>query len=360
MRKRTLIGGGIAAVAVVATIGGVAAAGNGDDGPASHQYTQEQADAATQAALDATGGGTANSVETDNENGATYEVEVTKTDGTTVDVRLDETYRSSSSRATPRSSPRPGPGLAERGQEGVHRLGLARRVGLVLADSVEHVVDLAVEECPGSVVNGLQRRLGVVPGGLEMGRLRRSRALVAVVEAAPMSWRVSAGCRLRGREVLGRLVGGEVEVGGCAASLFLSQETRRCGCWLAWWRTRTVAITATPYIPRTARSRRPCGRRRGSRAVVLLDDIDLRDRQVDHGGQDRRQEDDAGQSGAEADALLAAGQGEQITQVGAERASQDVGQPEGEDRVGAEPPRPGNDRDQAERAGSSPGLVPTR
>jgi hypothetical protein len=29
-------------------------------------------------------------VETDNENGATYEVEVTKPDGTTVDVRLDE------------------------------------------------------------------------------------------------------------------------------------------------------------------------------------------------------------------------------------------------------------------------------
>ena len=36
---------------------------------------------------------TANSVETDNENGATYEVEVTKPDGTTVDVRLDENYQ---------------------------------------------------------------------------------------------------------------------------------------------------------------------------------------------------------------------------------------------------------------------------
>src|SRR5690349_19779577 len=63
-----------------------------DDGPASHQYTQEQADAATKAALEATGGGSANSVETDNENGATYEVEVTKLDGSTVDVRLDENY----------------------------------------------------------------------------------------------------------------------------------------------------------------------------------------------------------------------------------------------------------------------------
>jgi uncharacterized membrane protein YkoI len=71
----------------------VAAATGGDDGPASHQYTQQQADAATQAALRATGGGTANSVETDSENGATYEVEVTKPDGTTVDVRLDEHYQ---------------------------------------------------------------------------------------------------------------------------------------------------------------------------------------------------------------------------------------------------------------------------
>jgi len=54
--------------------------------------TQQQADAATKAALEATGGGTANSVETDSENGATYEVEVTKPDGATVDVRLDENY----------------------------------------------------------------------------------------------------------------------------------------------------------------------------------------------------------------------------------------------------------------------------
>lgn len=40
----------------------------------------------------ATGGGTANSVERDSENGATWEVEVTRADGTTVDVRLDEAY----------------------------------------------------------------------------------------------------------------------------------------------------------------------------------------------------------------------------------------------------------------------------
>ena len=37
-------------------------------------------------------GGTANSVERDSENGATWEVEVRRTDGSTVDVRLDEAY----------------------------------------------------------------------------------------------------------------------------------------------------------------------------------------------------------------------------------------------------------------------------
>jgi|EndMetStandDraft_8_1072994.scaffolds.fasta_scaffold200986_2 uncharacterized membrane protein YkoI len=93
MRRRVWVVGAAVGVAAAATAGGVAAAGDGDDGPASHQYTQEQADAATKAALEATGGGTANSVETDHENGATYEVEVTKPDGTTVDVRLDASYQ---------------------------------------------------------------------------------------------------------------------------------------------------------------------------------------------------------------------------------------------------------------------------
>ena len=93
MRKRIWIAGASLGLTAAAAAGGVAVASNGgDDGPASHNYTQEQADGATKAALDATGGGTANSVETDNENGATYEVEVTKPDGTTVDVRLDENF----------------------------------------------------------------------------------------------------------------------------------------------------------------------------------------------------------------------------------------------------------------------------
>lgn len=93
MRKRVVVAGISVAAVVAIAGGGVAAASSGrDDGPASHQYTQSQADAATKAALQATGGGTPNSVESDTENGATYEVEVTKPDGATVDVRLDANY----------------------------------------------------------------------------------------------------------------------------------------------------------------------------------------------------------------------------------------------------------------------------
>jgi uncharacterized membrane protein YkoI len=92
MRKRVVVTAAGLGLAAAVVAGGVAVAGNGDDGELSHQYTQEQADAATKAALEATHGGTANSVETDSENGATYEVEVTRPDGVTVDVRLDQNY----------------------------------------------------------------------------------------------------------------------------------------------------------------------------------------------------------------------------------------------------------------------------
>ena len=91
-KKRILVAGGVFAV-VVAAGGGTAVATAGDDETGSDQYTQQQADDATSAALAATGGGKANSVERDSENGATWEVEVTKPDGATVDVRLDDSYQ---------------------------------------------------------------------------------------------------------------------------------------------------------------------------------------------------------------------------------------------------------------------------
>jgi hypothetical protein len=89
MRKRVAMGAGVVGVVAALGAGGIAVAGSDGEG----SITGPQADRATAAALKATHGGTANSVEQDSENGATWEVEVTRTDGTTVDVRLDERYK---------------------------------------------------------------------------------------------------------------------------------------------------------------------------------------------------------------------------------------------------------------------------
>ena len=89
MRKRTAVAAAGVVLTAAVTGGGVAVA-TGDDGEA--HVTGPNAEAASRAALAATGGGTANAVERDSENGATWEVEVTKPNGKTVDVRLDENY----------------------------------------------------------------------------------------------------------------------------------------------------------------------------------------------------------------------------------------------------------------------------
>ena len=91
MRRRvTLIVAGVAAVALLA-LGGAAIANArmGDDGEALTGTTLQRASAA---ALKATGGGRVTETEHDSEDGATYEVEVTKADGSQVDVRLDESF----------------------------------------------------------------------------------------------------------------------------------------------------------------------------------------------------------------------------------------------------------------------------
>ena len=91
MKKRTAAlaagGGLVAAVAV----GGVAFA-SGGDGNGDSRVTGVAADRASTAALEYAPGGTPNSVERDSENGATWEVEVTRTNGQKVDVRLTEGY----------------------------------------------------------------------------------------------------------------------------------------------------------------------------------------------------------------------------------------------------------------------------
>ena len=87
MRKRNVIFGGSLGVAAAVVASGATLATGDDEGT----VTGGQANEATAAALKATGG-KANSVELDHENGATWEVEVTKSNGDTVDVRLDENY----------------------------------------------------------------------------------------------------------------------------------------------------------------------------------------------------------------------------------------------------------------------------
>ena len=88
-RKHIAIGG--AALALSAIGVGAAVAGS-ESGDAGEQVSGPAADKARAAAL-AEHPGTANSVERDSEDGATWEVEVTGTDGKTVDVRLDAHYK---------------------------------------------------------------------------------------------------------------------------------------------------------------------------------------------------------------------------------------------------------------------------
>jgi hypothetical protein len=80
----------IGAVVVAGSVAGgaIAFAGGDTEGGA----TGRQAERAVHAALEATGGGTAQGVERDGEDGAVWEVEVRKRDGAVVDVRLDATY----------------------------------------------------------------------------------------------------------------------------------------------------------------------------------------------------------------------------------------------------------------------------
>jgi len=79
-----------ATVGVIAAGAGTAAATSGEDQGGA---TGPNADRARDAALAIEKGGSANSVERDDENGATWEVEVTRPNGTTVDVRLDDRYQ---------------------------------------------------------------------------------------------------------------------------------------------------------------------------------------------------------------------------------------------------------------------------
>jgi hypothetical protein len=88
VNRKLVIGGAVVALGV-AGVAGAAMAGGGDS---EGGVTGATADRASAAALEATGGGHVNAIERDSEDGATWEVEVTKPDGHTVDVRLDENF----------------------------------------------------------------------------------------------------------------------------------------------------------------------------------------------------------------------------------------------------------------------------
>ena len=93
--KEKLKGVLIAMAAVVALAGGAAgiaaAAGGGDDDAGDKAIGGRALDRATAAALAHTGGGKVTETEAGDEEGA-YEVEVTRADGSQVDVHLDKGF----------------------------------------------------------------------------------------------------------------------------------------------------------------------------------------------------------------------------------------------------------------------------
>ena len=87
--KKTLL---IVAGLVALALGGAALAGAAPGGDNKNALTGSTLDRASKAALAETGGGRVTGSERDSENGATYEVEVTKDGGGQVDVRLDDQF----------------------------------------------------------------------------------------------------------------------------------------------------------------------------------------------------------------------------------------------------------------------------
>lgn len=91
MRGRSLIIGLAGVIIGAGLAGGAVAIAAQDDESSVTGVTAEKAVAAAIAATG--GGGKVNSVEREPEDGATWEVEVVKPDGSTVDVRLDAAYK---------------------------------------------------------------------------------------------------------------------------------------------------------------------------------------------------------------------------------------------------------------------------
>jgi hypothetical protein len=93
MKRSTWVVSGVLAVGLLGGGAGIAlaAAGPSTDNGGDTSISGAALDKATKAALDYTGGGTVTGTEAGDEEGA-YEVEVTKKDGSVVDVRLDKDF----------------------------------------------------------------------------------------------------------------------------------------------------------------------------------------------------------------------------------------------------------------------------
>ena len=93
MGKRMKLAIGAALAVVALAVSGVAIAGVplGDDDDSDKAITGQALERASAAALEHTGGGKVTETETGDEEGA-YEVEVTRADGSEVDVHLDKDF----------------------------------------------------------------------------------------------------------------------------------------------------------------------------------------------------------------------------------------------------------------------------
>lgn len=86
IKRKAFVAGGAALALALGGVGVASALGGGDDGD--ERAMGPDAARARAAALRLVPGGTANAVERDTEKGATWEIEVRRPDGSTVDVRL--------------------------------------------------------------------------------------------------------------------------------------------------------------------------------------------------------------------------------------------------------------------------------
>jgi uncharacterized membrane protein YkoI len=90
-RVKLVVGGALAVVVLAVSGVAIAGAAGGDDDGSDKAITGQALDRASAAALEHTGGGKVTETEAGDEEGA-YEVEVTRADGSQVDVQLDRDF----------------------------------------------------------------------------------------------------------------------------------------------------------------------------------------------------------------------------------------------------------------------------